>query len=542
MKQETREKRREAEILARLIFFLEDWFGYGFASAKKIIAISCLQFGDTGKGKMVHLFAWLWAEIVVRCLGGDNAGHTFFHKGKEIILHLLPCGIAFDYKKVINIIASGVAFYPKAAVAEIKMILSLGLTCDYLKVALNAKLLLPHHILLDRLGELGAGKAKIGTTGKGIGPCYTDFVARKGLILNDILNPEIFRANLERSMKPTQEMLKRINDSDNDSDKQTVRAIMFHEHLEGGLYYSNDGTFNVEAIIAKYLEYGEYLRQYICDTDSFVRESVGQKNILLEGAQGYLLSIDHGTYPYVTSSDCSPAGLAKGAGLRENQIDASFGIIKGTPTRVGAGPFITELGGKESAAWCNEGATREMEEVDYATATINDKNEMRQGVALRRKGGEYGATTKRPRRPGWNDLPLFRYALDSGADNIIMTKFDVLSGVRTIKICNVYKYNGPDYQYGEKAFRKNDFIHKTVIIPKIMEYCEPVYLEFPGWRKNIRKAKHFSDLPVNLVRILKFIFGECDVEAKLRIISVGPGPEETIFVGKNDLANYKIPD
>ncbi|MHB8903620.1 MAG: adenylosuccinate synthetase, partial [Patescibacteria group bacterium] len=329
---------KERNLIEKFRLFLWDCFGEEFSRKFKVIAIICLQFGDTGKGKFIHLLAWLWAHIVARTTGGDNAGHTFFHKGKEIILHLLPCGMPFDSKGVINIIGSGVAFYPKAAVDEIKMLLSLGLTCDNLKIALNAKLLLPHHILLDRLGELGAGKEKIGSTGKGIQPCYTDFIARKGLILNDVLNPETFRKKLEHSMKSVQAMLS----SHVFFGQKEVKEIMFHSHLENGLYYSEDGILNIEAIIARYVEYGEYLRKYICDTDNFLRNKLGKANILLEGSQGYLLSIDHGTYPYVTSSDCSPAGLAKGAGLRETDIDVSFGIIKGFyETRVGCGPFPT---------------------------------------------------------------------------------------------------------------------------------------------------------------------------------------------------------
>lgn len=531
----------EKGMILSFLLFLQGCFGEKFNKAFRVIAIVCLQFGDTGKGKIVHLFAWLWAHIVVRGTGGDNCGHTFFHKGKEIVLHLLPCGMPFDSKGVVNVIGSGVAFYPKAAVDEIKMLLSLGLTCDNLRIALNAKLILPHHILLDRLGELNAGKAKIGTTGKGIGPCYTDFVARKGLVVNDILNPETFQGKLLTSMRPVLDMLLKINNPGQEDLKEAVQKIMFHPHLENGLYYLGDGAFNFGAIFDKYLEYGQYLKKYICDTDNFVRESVGKKNILLEGAQGNLLSIDRGTHPYVTSSDCSPAGLAKGAGLRENQIDASFGIIKGFyMTRVGAGPFTTEMGGQQSDVWCNGLGTREKEEELYSDADINDKDEMRQGVAIRRKGGEYGATTGRPRRTGWIDLPLLRYALDSGANNVILTKLDVLTGVKKIKICHAYKYVGSDYQYGGTVISHGAIFTKAIVLPDIIKYCKPMYHEFPGWTKDIRQTRSASELPNNLVVILQYIFGQ--VKAMPRIISVGPGPEETIFIGPNDLVKYRIPD
>ena len=228
------------------------------------------------------------------------------------------------------------------------------------------------------MGELNAGKAKIGSTGKGIMPCYRDFVARNGLILNDILNPGTFKAKLEKSMRPIMAKLSKMSKEESES----FKTIMFHEHLERGLYYSSESLFDIEAIVAKYLEYGEFLRQYICDTDNFLRERVGKANILLEGSQGYLLSIDHGTYPYVTSSDCSPAGLAKGAGLREDQIDVSFGIVKGTMTRVGKGSFVSEMSGKQSEEWCNGQGTREKETEMYFEAGMNDPDEFIQFCKL----------------------------------------------------------------------------------------------------------------------------------------------------------------
>lgn len=528
--------KNEKKLIESFRMFLWDWFGEEFGKAFKVIAINCLQFGDTGKGKIVHLLTWLWAHIVVRATGGDNAGHTTIHEGEEMVFHLLPCGIAYDKKGVVNVIGSGTVIYPKSLWDEISLLKSKGMTCNNLMVALNAKLITPDQIFRDRFGELGAGKAKIGTTGKGIGPCYTDFVARKGLVLNDILNPEIFRAKLERAMKTTQEMLSLISASDNESAKEAVKSIMSHPHLESGLYYAEDGTFNVDAIITKYLGYGELLREYIFDTDSFIRSRLGKSNILLEGAQGYLLSVDHGTYPFVTSSDCSPAGLAKGAGLRETDIDLSFGIIKGFyETRVGAGSFPTEMGGKQSDLWCNGPGTREKETELYPDADINDADEMRQGVALRRKGGEYGATTKRPRRTGWLDLVLLRHALDSGANHIILTKLDVLTGMKEIKVCYAYRYEGPDYNYGEGILKAGDHILKAKMPAEILEYCVPLYRSFSGWEESIRKAQYVQDLPNNLVRILKYVFEEADVQAKPAIISVGPGPKETIFVGVNDL-------
>lgn len=512
--------------------FLRRSFGDNFCDSFRVIAISCLQFGDTGKGKIVHLLAWLWAQIIVRCGGGDNAGHTVIHNGKEMVFHLLPSGIAFDNEGIINVIGSGTVIYLKALVDEIKLLWSQGLTCNNLKIALNAKLILPHHILLDRFGELNAGKAKIGTTGKGIGPCYTDFTDRKGLILNDVLNPEIFRAKLQARMEPILKTLSKLDEYS----KNAIKVIMFHEHLEKGLYYSEDSIFNVETIIMKYLEYGDFLRTYIQDTDSFVRTNLGKKNILLEGAQGLLLSVDHGTYPFVTSSDCSPAGMAKGAGLLEENIDVSFGIIKGLyMTRVGKGPFPTEMGGSQSEIWCNDQGSRKKEEEMYGDADINDVSEYLQGIALRRIAGEYGATTGRPRRTGWIDLPLLRHALDFGAQNIILTKLDVLTGVNTIKICYAYEYIGPDYCYSNITLTKGMIIPKVIPIPEIMDNCEPIYMAFPGWKKNIRDCRRTADLPKNLRIILKYIFESAEIKGILRIVSVGPGPEETVFINNDDL-------
>jgi len=285
------------------------------------------------------------------------------------------------------------------------------------------------------------------------------------------------------------------------------------------------------------LEYGEFLRPYIFDTDKMVQGFVGKKNILLEGAQGRLLSVNHGTYPFVTSSDCSPAGMAQGTGLRETDINVSFGIIKGFyMTRVGKGSFPTEMGGEESEVWCNETGSRDQEDKDFVVSNINHENSFFQGIAIRRCGREYGATTGRPRRTGWIDLPLLRHALASGGNNITFTKLDVLTGVKKIKVCYAYEYVGPDYDYGgDVNLIKGDIIETAIVLPEILPYCKPFYKEFPGWNKDIRKAKYFSDLPVNLVKILKYIFQEANVKAVPRIISVGPGPEETVFVCPGDL-------
>ncbi len=500
--------------------------GY-FSRAKRTMAVNCLQFGDTGKGKFVDMFAD-WADIIVRCTGGDNAGHTVIVNGKEKIFHLIPSGIVHDVNGKINVIASGAVIYPKTLIDEINLLQSEGIPCSNLKISLAAKVIMPYHILLDRLSEAKAGSGKIGTTGKGIGPCYADFVARRGISINDLLNPIIFRSKLMKNLEYVSRLLKVYQPED-------IDVIMAHEHLEFGQYSDYQGDFNIEALTKKYLVYGEILRPYVTNTDEFLQDEVGRSNILLEGAQGYLLSVDYGTYPFVTSSDCSVQGLMKGAGLEMEDVEMPFGIIKGFyMTRVGAGPFPTEMGGEESERWCGQAGAGAEEKKLYAGSDINDPNEFIQGIAIRRIGHEYGATTGRPRRTGWLDLPLLRHALRSEANQIIMTKLDVLTGVKKIKICHSYEYQGEDYVYGNKIIKKGDVLSTAIVDPYFLYNCKPIYEEFNGWDEDIREIRRFDLLPENLKNILKYIFLEVEA-ADLRIISVGPGPEETIFVGEYEL-------
>lgn len=518
-------KLKDETVEYRLEQFLRANFGNEFFNNKKVIAISCLQFGDTGKGKFVSLFS-KWAEIIARVTGGDNAGHTIVFEGVEYVLHLIPCGIT-DPNKV-NIIGTGTVIYPRALLKEIVFLQSKGFACDNLRISLKAKVILPSHVVLDRLGEAQAGKERIGSTGKGIQPCYTDHVARRGIIMNDLLNPESFRRKLKKALDYHTMLILGVGGD------EAAREIMNCEHLENGKFIGRDELFNFESIVESYLQYGKELKNIIKDTDAFMRYNLGKKNILLEGAQGYLLSVDYGTYPFVTSSDCSPAGMAKGAGLQESDIDISFGIIKGFyETRVGKGSFPTEMGGQKSEAWCNEGGSREQELRMFVNLNFNDLDSFAQGVVLRRFAGEYGATTGRPRRTGWLDLPLLRYALDGGANQVILTKLDVLTGIETIKVCHSYEYVGPDFHYGETILTKGDVIDTAIVLPEVLDYCTPMYKEFPGWTEDIRDAERVSDLPENLVNILKYVFAA--VPATPRIISVGPGPDDTVFVLPFDL-------
>lgn len=488
----------------------------------KIVAITCGQFGDTGKGKFVDLLAQ-WADIIARGTGGDNAGHTICLNGQDYIFHLVPSGILYDSYGKINIIGNGTAVYPKTLLQELSLLTTKGLGFNNLRLAWNAKLTLPQHIIIDRLKELKGQGGKIGTTGKGIGPVYADHVARLGLVVGDLLNKDQFVRKLRRNLEDKQKIFAHC-------DRQALEFIMNHEHLDHGLYYDSRQFINQEAIIEQYLEYGQELTELIADTDSQLRRARGSSNILLEGAQGLLLSVDYGTYPFVTSSDCSPSGLAKGVGLRESDIGLSLGIIKGFyMTRVGCGPFPTELGGTKSEAWCNNGSTnQEQEQIMFVEPNINDQDEFNQGVAMRLVGNEYGATTKRPRRTGWLDLPLLRYAVACGLTDIIMTKLDVLNEVEVIKLCHHYIYRGPDYSLGETQLKSGDLLMEAIPLAEVLQHCEPVYAFMPGWLKSLGDFDKYQDLPDELKNIVDYVAQQTGINP--RILSIGPQREETIFV------------
>jgi len=487
------------------------------------VAVTCRQFGDTGKGKFVDLFAQ-WADIIARGTGGDNAGHSIQADGKELVVHVIPSGILYDSLGKINVIGSGTVVYPKSVVKELAVLREMGLSYNNLRIAYNAKLIMPTEIVLDRVRESISGKGKIGSTGKGIGPAYADFVDRQGLMINDMLNLNVFLAKLKRHLEYKRQILKNY-------DSELLKSIMEHDHLEDGLYYDSREIFNLDAIYGMYMSYGLELKEFVSDTDSFVKSSLGKKKILLEGAQGDMLSINRGTYPFTTSSDCTVAGLAQGVGLKENDVDLSLGIIKGFyMTRVGGGPFPTELGGAESDDWCNGGqANRISERFLYSEATTEDKQEeFRQGISLRIAGNEYGSTTQRPRRTGWLDLPLLRYVLGFNSPDIILTKLDILNDYKEIKICNCYKYEGPEVNYAGKIISKDDLM--TVAIPDaaIMKYCRPVYTKFAGWESNLSDCHDYKSLPENFKKILEFIVKETGINP--RIISIGPDRNDTIFI------------
>jgi len=486
----------------------------------KTLAIVCNQWGDTGKGKFVDLFSE-WADIIARGTGGDNAGHTICLNGKSYISHIIPSGILWDKQGKINIIGSGCAFNPRIAEKEILNLSEEGYSFKNLMISQNVKLILPQNVVIDRLTG-----GKIGTTGRGIGSVYTDHYSRIGLTANDLLNPDIFKKKLITNLEDKIRFIKTFAPNE-------VEKIISDNFLENGLYYNSVNIFNIQAIIARYMEYGLFFKDMIFNTDKFMRDNVKKKNILLEGAQGLLLSIDKGTYPFVTSSDCSAYSLARGAGLKYSEVDLTLGVVKFPyMTRVGEGPFPTEMGGETSARWCgNKVTTKELEETMLAkVAYINSPDSFHQGVAIRIAGNEYGATTKRPRRTGWIDLPLLRYAIAENGPELILTKIDVLNFCYEINICIAYIYQGPKFYYGELILCKGDTIEIAIPSAEIMNFCEPVYQKFHGWNADIKNINNFQDLPENLINIINFI--EEKTGANIRIISTGADREKTIFINK----------
>jgi len=495
-------------------------------NGKRTVAVPCGQFGDSGKGKVVDLLGD-WADITARGAGGDNAGHTMVAKGLKIISHLVPCGILRDAEGKVNVIGSGVVFNPRVALEELNLLTAAGITHNNLKISLFAKLTLPQHILLDRVKESDAGKGKIGTTGRGIGPVYTDHYARVGLIVNDLLNRDIFVEKLRRNLKEKIKLLRLY-------DPKLVMQVMQHPHLENGIFYHPEHIIDVDAVVERYCQYGVMLKEMVCDADEYMRQNVGIKNILLEGSQGLMLSVDKGNYPNVTSSDSSPQGLVRGVGLEDSDLDLTLTVLKAFyMTRVGNGPLPTEFGGNDSAEWCGTyteklGINREKEKQLVPEASVNDPDPFRQGIAIRQEGDEYGATTGRPRRPGWFDLPMTRYAKKHCGPNVVLTKLDVLSSCETIKICVEYIFDGPDYHYGDTTIKRGDRLEVAIPYNDVLKHCKPVYKEFPGWMCDIRGARTLKELPAKLLNIFDYVKDATHIEPQ--ILSVSPDREKTIIL------------
>ncbi len=413
------------------------------------------QWGDEGKGKIVDILSERF-EIVVRYQGGANAGHTIKIDDKEFILHLIPSGIL--RRDVICVIGSGVVIDPQALLDEIKFLEEHNISIkDRLFISQNAHLIMPYHKLLDSISE--KGERKIGTTGRGIGPCYIDKYARKGIKIVDLLNKPHLEKLIRRNIEEKNEILTKVY---------------------------NETELNVDEIIKDYQEFDKVIDPYVKDVPAYLNAAMNEnKNILMEGAQGTLLDVDFGTYPYVTSSNPTSGGGCTGTGIPPTKITSVFGIVKAYTTRVGLGPFPTEL----------------LEE---------------DGETLRKAGAEYGATTGRPRRCGWFDAFMMKYSrMINGIERVAITKLDVLSYLDEIKVCTGYKINGKEINSYPTDMAR-------------MEKVEPVYETLPGWKKDISDIQNYSDLPENAKNYLSFISEQCGFE--ISIISVGPKRSQTIIL------------
>jgi adenylosuccinate synthase len=421
------------------------------------VVIVGAQWGDEGKGKIVDILMES-ADIVVRFQGGNNAGHTVIVGEEKFIFHLIPSGILHPGK--ICIIGDGVVVDPEVLIKEIDVLKARGIfRPEDLLISKNAHLIMPYHKKLDVARERLRGENKIGTTGRGIGPAYEDKVGRNGIRCGDLLNEETFRFKLKNNLV----------------EKNHYIQTILHE--EG---------FAVHELYHTYMHYAEVISQHITDTSKFLSDAIAaKKKILFEGAQGTLLDVDHGTYPFVTSSNTVAGQAATGSGVGPSRIDKVIGITKAYCTRVGEGPFPTELSGAE-ADW------------------------------LREQGGEYGATTGRPRRCGWFDAVALRYAARiNGLDGLVVTKLDVLDKLDKIKVCTAYKYNGQiteDFPTDGGAAGK----------------CEPVYEELDGWNSKTQGITSFDKLPKKAQAYLKRIEELSGV--KVEIVSVGANRKDAIIM------------
>ena len=414
------------------------------------------QWGDEGKGKATDLLGDR-VDYVVRYQGGNNAGHTVVIGDQKYALHLLPSGILSP--NVIPVIGNGVVIDPAVLLTEIKGLNERDIDTSKLKISTNAHLITPYHRTIDKVSERFLGKSKIGTTGRGIGPAYADKINRIGIRVQDLFDPSILRQKIEAALH----------------DKNQILIKVF-----------NRKGITVEEVLDEYLGYAQVLKPYVADTALLLDQALKSgKYVLLEGSQGTLLDVDHGTYPFVTSSNPTAGGASTGSGIGPTKITRVIGILKAYTTRVGSGPFPTELFDAD-------------------------------GDALRKIGGEVGVTTGRNRRCGWFDAPIARYAVRvNGLTDFFLTKLDVLTGWEKIPVCVAYEVDGVRIE--ELPASQTDFHH-----------AKPIYEYLPGWKENISKAKSVEDLPNNAREYVKFL--EKVSGAPISAIGVGPGRDETIVV------------
>lgn len=414
------------------------------------------QWGDEGKGKIVDYLANK-AQYVVRSQGGSNAGHTVVVDNIKYKLRLLPSGIL--HKDKVCIIGNGVVIEPKVFLSEIDGLIEKKVNMSNLKISNRAHVLMPYHKILDELQEEDLGENKLGTTKNGIGPCYMDKASRLGIRIVDLMNKETFAKKLKFNVELKNKLLKKL--------------------------YNHEGI-NYEELLKEYLEYADRLRPYVADTTTILNKAIKEKkNILFEGAQATMLDLDHGTYPFVTSSYPAAGGACTGSGVGPRKIDNVIGVVKAYSTRVGEGPFPSEL--------------------------FDDI-----GQFIRDKGGEYGTVTGRARRCGWLDACVIKYAsYINGLDSVAITRLDILDDLEKLKICVAYKYNGEILE---------DYPADLDILSKV----EPVYEEFDGWKTSTTNIREYDKLPENAKKYLKRLSEVIDTE--ISIVSVGAGRDETIII------------
>src|SRR2546422_2908990 len=420
------------------------------------IVVVGAQWGDEGKGKVTDLLAER-GDAVVRFQGGNNAGHTIVRDGEEWKLHLIPAGILYPGKRCI--IGNGVVIDPRVLIAELDALRAQRVDVSGLRISANAHLIMPYHLLLDSAGEAKLGSLQIGTTRRGIGPCYADKAARLGIRVQDLLDEKILKKKIVAAMEP-----KRLS----------LRP------------FERDPALDLHAMTEEYLTYGHRLEQHIADTAKLMWDLLADgKTVIFEGAQGAMLDIDHGTYPFVTSSNPLSGAACVGTGVGPKSIDEVWGVAKAYTTRVGAGPFPSELH-------------------DAMAETI------------RERGGEFGTTTGRPRRTGWLDLVALRYAARLNTlTSLVITKLDVLSGLDRIRVCT-------SYCGGDGAVFEDFPYHQTVL-----HHTSGQLTELRGWREDLDECRSLSDLPDAAREYLQFI---CErVGAPIALVGVGPGREQVIW-------------
>lgn len=424
------------------------------------------QWGDEGKGKITDLIASDY-DYVVRFQGGNNAGHTVIHGDKKLALHLMPSGVMYEH--AVPVIGNGVVVDPGVLVKEMAMLEAEGVSCKNLKISNDAHLIMPYHKDLDGADEKSLGTKKIGTTKRGIGPCYQDKMGRKGIRMQDLLDEKIFRLKVETALAQKNPILEKIY----------------------GLH-----TYTVEEICDEYLPYARILAPYVCESAHMLNSALKEgKTILFEGAQGTLLDIDHGTYPFVTSSSCCAGGAPTGTGVGPKAIDKVLGIQKAYVTRVGEGPFPTELKFPENGGTGQDGEDGEL---------------------LCSVGHEFGVTTGRKRRCGWFDAVIGRYAAEvNGLTDVALTKLDVLSAFDTIKVCVAYECDGQRYDYFPMQ-------------QSVLHHAKPVYVELPGWKdQDITGCRTYEELPENTRKYIEYL--EEVTGVPMSIVSVGPDRDQTII-------------